>query len=196
MLRSPDDQLLALTHRVHNGGRAAQAFWKLVSITGMDAGNDIHVELLGARSRVLATISATNHAPAVVTVTDGAGRQVARSRRDKTALLKVKHPDELIVRDADDHVSAQLECEDDRPWQVRNDAGEDLGELLAGEPGPSLSPRWYTWMDPKWALSDATYSRGQHLGVRRVMQYHLALNGESPRSLVLTLLPLIAGLSY
>lgn len=195
-LRSSAGELLALTNRVHNGGRAAQTFWKLVSITGMDAGNDMHMELLGAQNRVLARISSTNDAPAVVTVLDETGRQVARSARAKTALLRVKHPDRLIVHDADDRICAQIECEDDSPWQLRSEAGEDLGELLAGEPGPSLAPRWYTWVDPQWALSDAAYSRGQHLGLRRVTQYRVALGNDSPQSPALTLLPLLAGLTY
>lgn len=195
-LRSSSDELLAVTRRVHNGGRARQAFWKLVSATGMDAGNDMFMELLGAHDRVLARISSTNDAPAVVTVTDEAGHEVARSVREKTLLLKVKHPDRLTVHDADDRVCAQIECEQDSPWQLKNDAGQDLGELLAGKPGPSLSPRWYTWVDPKWALSDATYSRSQHLGLRRVTQYHAALDADVPRSPALSLLPLIAGLIY
>lgn len=174
----------------------AKVWWKVVSASGMDAGNDIHCELIGAHDRVLARISSTNDAPAVVTILDEHGQQVARSAREKTLLLKVKDPDRLEVRDADDRVCAQIDCAAESPWQVRNEAGEDLGELLAGEPGPSLSPRWYTWIDPKWALSDATYSRGQHLGLRRVTQYHAALNGDSQRPLALTLLPLIAGLTY
>ena len=195
-LRSSADELLAVTRRVHSGGRVRQAFWKLVSAIGMDAGNDMHMELLGAHDRVLARISSTNDAPAVVTVTDEAGQQVARSIREKTLLLKVKHPDGLTVHDADDHICARIDCEKDSPWQLRNDAGADLGELLAGKPGPSLSPRWYTWVDPKWALSDATYSRSQHLGLRRVTQYHVAFDSDVTRSLALTLLPLIAGLTY
>jgi hypothetical protein len=62
----------------------------------------------------------------------------------------------LVVHDADDRVCAQIECEDDGPWQIRDDADMILGELVAGEPGPSLAPRWYIWVDPKWAMSDAT----------------------------------------
>jgi hypothetical protein len=194
-LRSSAGELLALTKRVHSGGRFAKAYWKLVSATGMDAGNDIHLELRGADDRVLANISSINDAPAVVTLTDDTGRLVARSTREKTLLLKVKHPDKLVVHDADERVCAQIETENDSPWQIRNEAEEILGELLAGEPGPSLSPRWYTWVDPKWAMSDATYARGQHLGIRRVTQYSAALESDS-LPLAVTLLPLITGLTY
>lgn len=195
-LRSPFGELLALTHRVHSGGKVAQMWWKLVSATGMDAGNDIHLELRGADSRVLATISSTNDAPAVVTVTDDSGRPVARSAREKTALLRTKHPDRLTVHDADDRLVAQIECEDDSPWQLQDEAGGIFGELLAGPPGPSRIPRWYTWIDPKWALSEASYHHGQHLGLRRVTQYSCALSSDAPPTLAHTLLPLIAGLSY
>jgi hypothetical protein len=51
-LRSSAGELLALTKRVHSGGRFAKTYWKLVSATGMDAGNDIHTELRGADDRV------------------------------------------------------------------------------------------------------------------------------------------------
>lgn len=195
-LSSAADELLAVTRRVHRGGRAAQALWRVVSATGMDAGNDIHLDLIGAQNCVLARISSTNDAPAVVTVIDDLGQQVARSVRQKTALLRVKRPDAMTVHDADDRVCALIGCEDDGPWKLQDEGGEDLGELLAGKPGPSLSPRWYTWVDPKWALSDATYSRSQHLGLRRVTQYHAAFAGDPPRPLALTLLPLLAGLTY
>lgn len=195
-LRTSAGDVLAVTRRVHSGGRMAQRVWKLVSATGMDAGNDIHAELLGADDRVLAKISSTNDAPAVVTVTDSAGRQIARSARPKTTLLRVKHPDKLTLHDADDHVCAEIDCEDESPWQVRDANGEPVGELLAGAPGPSLSPRWYTWVDPQWAMSEATYNRGQHLGIRRVTQYSAVFGDDSVRSLTLTLLPLLAGLTY
>ena len=114
-LRSSAGELLALTKRVHSGGRFAKTYWKLVSATGMDAGNDIHLELRGADDRVLANIISTNDAPAVVTVTDDTGRQVARSTREKTLLLKVKHPDKLVVHDADDRVCAQIEMRRRQP---------------------------------------------------------------------------------
>jgi hypothetical protein len=197
-LRSAAGDLLAVTARVHRGGRGARAFWKLLSLTGMHAGNDIHVELHGARERVLARISSTNAAPAIVTVLDDAGSLVAKSLRDKTLLLKVKHPDTFVVVDADDHVAASVDCEGDPPWQVLDGSGALVAELFAGEPGPTLSPQWSDWIDPKWGLSVATYAHGQHLGIARSQQYTaVAHGGPSERQCtVLALLPLIAGLSY
>lgn len=195
-LHSASGEMLAVTNRVHNGGRIARAYWKLVSATGMDAGNDIHLELLGAEGRVLARISSTNDAPAAVTIADDAGRLVARSVREKTALLRVKHPDGMTVSDAGEQPCARIDFEGDSPWPMRDGAGSIVGELLAGAPGPSLAPRWFTWIDPQWALSEATYNRGQHLGIRRVTQYSVAASTHSPPSLALSLVPLIAGLSY
>ena len=197
-LRSAAGDLLAVTARVHRGGRGARAFGKLLSLTGMDAGNDIHVELHGAGERVLARISSTNAAPATVTVLDDAGSLVAKSLRDKTLLLKVKHPDTVVVVDAEDRVAASVDCESDPPWQVLDGSGALVGELVAGEPGPTLSPQWSDWIDPKWGLSVATYAHGQHLGIAHSQQYTaVAHGGASDRqSTVLALLPLIAGLSY
>ena len=197
-LRSAAGDLLAVTARVHRGGRGARAFWKLLTVTGMDAGNDIRVELRGAHDRVLARISSTNAAPATVTVLDDAGSLVAKSLRDKTLLLKVKHPDTVVVVDAEDRVAASVDCESDPPWQVLDGSGALVGELVAGEPGPTLSPQWSDWIDPKWGLSVATYAHGQHLGIAHSQQYTaVAHGGASDRqSTVLALLPLIAGLTY
>ncbi|MFN8033086.1 MAG: hypothetical protein U0Q47_07275 [Mycobacterium sp.] len=197
-LRSAAGELLAVTARVHNGGRAAQVFRKALALTGMDAGNDIHAELRGARGRVLARISSTNAAPATVTVRDDAGSLVAKSLRDKTLLLKVKHPDRFVVFDAEDRVSASVDCEADLPWPVSDDAGALMGELLAGKPGPTLSPHWSDWIDPNWGLSVATYANAQHLGIARAQQYTAVAHGtpSSQQSAVMALLPLMAGLSY
>ena len=80
--------------------------------------------------------------PAIVTVLDDAGSLVAKSLRDKTLLLKVKHPDKFVVVDADDRVAASIDCESDPPWQVLDSSGALIGELVAGKPGPTLSPHW------------------------------------------------------
>lgn len=197
-LRAAAGDLLAVTARVHTGGRAARTFWKMVTLTGMDAGNDIHVELRGAHGRILARITSANDAPATVTVRDDQGALVAKSIREKTMLLKTKHPDGFTVVDADDHVAARVDCEAESPWPVVDGAGAPLAELFAGEPGPTLSPNWSDWIDPKWALSVATYANGQHLGIARAQQYTAVAHGEpsNRHAVVRALLPLIAGLSY
>src|SRR3954465_8526986 len=94
-LRSSSGDLLALTARVHRGGRAARGLRKVLAVTGMDAGNDVHAELRGAHGRVLWRISSLNAAPATVTVDDSGGQRIARSVRDKTLLLRVQHPDAI-----------------------------------------------------------------------------------------------------
>ncbi|VXB12494.1 hypothetical protein [Aeromicrobium sp. 9AM] len=200
-LRSSVGDLLALTARVHRGGRAAKAMRKVLAVTGMDAGNDVHAELRGAQGRVLARISSLNAAPATVTVDDSAGQRIARSVRDKTLLLRVQHPDAIAVHAANDEVVARLPCEDDGPWSVHDGAGTVVGELLAGTPGPSLAPHWILWMDSKTLLSSATYAASQHLGIRRVTQYtflpHMGPSGSRKTLPVeLVLLPLLAGLTY
>lgn len=197
-LRAASGELLAVTARVHNGGRLAQTYWKLVTLTGMEAGSDIHAELRGADGRVLARISAANDAPATVTVTDEAGAVIARSAREKTLLLRVKHPDSITVHGSDDDVVARIDTEDDGPWQVRDGSDVVIGELFAGRPGPSLAPHWSLWIEPRFALSVAAYNNSQHLGIRRVTQYTFnpAAGSPAPTSTALMLLPLIVGLTY
>ncbi len=197
-LRSAEGELLAVTARVHKGGRVAQGFRKLLSLTAMDSGNDIHVELRGAQGHVLARISSENAAPAIVTVFDETGSLVAKSIREKTLLLRVKHPDKFVVVDAEDQVVCSVDCENDPPWQVLDGAGVLIGELVSGKPGPTLSPDWADWINPTWGLSVAAYAQGQHLGIARSQQYTaVASDSHTDRhALVLALLPLIAGLGY
>jgi hypothetical protein len=180
-----DGSTLARTARVHNGGKAAQVFWKALSVTGLDANNDIHVELLGAEERPLARASST-YSNETVAVVDPAGQQVARSKRDKKT---------LVVCGSDDSALFEMVCDGDGPWPVRDSAGTVIGELLAGEPGPSLSPALWQWVDPQFALNTATYARTMHLGLRRVKQYSFAPSVH-PLPPALALLPLLCGLSY
>lgn len=197
-LRTAAGELLAITARVHKGGRGAQMFWKALTLTGMDAGNDIHAELRGAQGRVLARITTANDAPAIVTIHDEAGSLVAKSAREKTLLLKVKHPDSFAVLDADDHVDARVDCEAALPWQVLDGTGALTGELLTGKPGPTLSPQWSDWINPQWGLSVATYANAQHLGIARAQQYTAVAHGDlsARQSTVMALLPLLAAMSY
>lgn len=197
-LRAATGELLAVTARVHNGGRVAQAYWKLVTLTGMEAGSDIHVELRGADDRVLARITAANDAPATVTITDENGVRIAHSVREKTLLLRVKEPDAIAVHGSGDDVVARIDIDGDGPWTVHNGSGAALGELLAGAPGPSLAPHWSLWIEPRWALSVAAYNNSQQLGIRRVTQYTFnpAAGSPAPASVALALLPLITGLTY
>ena len=84
-LSAQDGSTLARTARVHSGGKPAQMFWKFITVTGLDANNDIHVELVGADSLPLARAS-SSYSKETVTVLDPAGLQVARSKRDKRTL--------------------------------------------------------------------------------------------------------------
>jgi hypothetical protein len=179
-----DGSQLARTERVHSGGKVAQLWWKVVTLTGMDVNNDIHVELIGAESIPLARAS-SSYTRETVTVSDPTGQPLGRTKRAKK-VVTVYGPDDVEL--------AEFTCDGDGPWPVRSPAGDILGEVLAGEPGPSLSPDLWQWVDPQWALNTATYNRAMHMGLRRVKQYSFAPAGRVPP--VLTLLPLLCGLSY
>jgi hypothetical protein len=185
-LYAQNGHLLARTVRVHSGGAAAQRFWKFLTLTGLDANNDIHVELRGADDRVLVRLSSIYDKPAIVTVANPDGAQLAKSTRDRSTFTLTGPAEQPL---------AVLTCDGDSPWPVRDSAGATVGEVLAGEPGPSLSPALWQWVDPQWALNTATYARTMHLGLRRVQRYSFAPAGAS-RSPMLTLLPLLCGLTY
>lgn len=154
----------------------------------MDAGNDIHVELRGACGAVLARISSINEKPAPVTVSDPDGRLIAKS---------VHHKDVLTVYGADDGITARIECRGGGPWPVNDARGALIGELVGGEPGPSVSPQLSELLvSPQTALNSAAYNNSQHLGLRRVTRYRFIPATERPAPMPVVLLPLLAGLTY
>lgn len=187
-MRSPTGDVLAHTVRVHRGGRIRRALWTLWNMANMHVGDDIHVELRGADGTVLAKVSSDNDTPAVVTVRDDGGAQVAKMVRDKTT---------VTVFGRDDRALATMDCDGDGPWQAVDADGRAVGELLAGKPDPSRKPGLAEWaLFTDVALDRAAHQKGQHLGIRRVVRYSYAPldNGAVPAALAL--LPLLAGLTY
>jgi hypothetical protein len=187
-VRSPAGHVLAQTFRVHRGGPIRRTLWTLWNMANMHVGDDIHVELRGADGVVLATVSSENDTPALVTVRDESGAQVAKMVRDKTT---------LTVSGRDDQPLAALNCADDGPWPVTDAGGRAVGELLAGAPDPSRRPGLIEWaLFTDLALDKTVHQQGQHLGVRRVPRYSYAplLAGAMPAALAL--LPLLAALIY
>jgi DNA-binding beta-propeller fold protein YncE len=73
----------------------------------MGAGDDIHVELVGAEGVVLARAT-TGNWPAVVTVTDTTGRQVVRSKRKKDTVTVYDREDQPIATLQRDGVGAAM----------------------------------------------------------------------------------------
>jgi len=184
-LLAQDGCELARSERVHNGGAVRQAFWQFITATGLDANNDIHVDVIGADDHRLARATAS-YMKEAVTVTDPDGRQIVSTKRDKKV---------VTVYGTGDAAIAEFNYDGDGPWPVRSPAGEVLGELLAGDPGPSLNaPLWQWLVDTQWALNTTTYRRAMHLGLRRVNRYAFAPAGRLDPALAL--LPLLCGLSY
>ena len=132
-VRTPGGDVLAQTARVHRGGPIRQALWKLWNMTNMHVGDDIHVELRGADGVVLAKATSDNDTPAIVTVYDPSGSQLARSVREKTTLTVFGHHDQPLP---------VMDCEGDGPWQVTDPDDHVTGELLPerARPVPQTRP--------------------------------------------------------
>ena len=96
-IKAQSGSLLAHTARYHRGRKFARAFWKFWNVIGMGAGDDIHVELVGAQGVQLGRAT-TGNWPAVVTVTDAAGRQVVRSKRKKDTVTVYDRDDQRAER--------------------------------------------------------------------------------------------------
>ncbi len=187
-LRTPNGAVLAETVRVHRGGKIRRALWTGWNMANMHIGDDIHVELRGADRVLLAKASSDNATPAVVTVHDADGAQVARSVRTKS---------EFSVFGVEDLPVGVLECEDEGPWPVTAPDGAVVGELLVGKRDPSRKPGLAEWaLFTDVALNARTHEKSQHLGLRRVVRYGYAPVEHAPVSTALALLPLLAGLTY
>jgi len=155
----------------------------------MHVGDDIHVELRGADDAVLAKASSDNDTPAVVRICDPSGAQIARSVRAKATFT--------VFGSDDDAPLVALDCDGDGPWQATDSDGNVVGELLAGRPDPSGKPGLVQWaLFTDVALNAAAHQKGKHLGLRRVVRYSYAPLTPGPVPLALSLLPLLASLTY
>lgn len=190
-MRSPSGQVLAQTFRVHRGGPIRRKLWTLWNMANMHVGDDIHVELRGADGVVLARVSSDNDTPAVVTVSDESGAQLAKLVRDKAILTLSGRDDQTLVTLDIDRDNG------DGPWPATDASERAVGELLAGTPDPSRKPGLAEWvLFTDLALNRTAHQQGQHLGIRKVVRYAYAplLPGAIPAPLAL--LPLLAGLIY
>jgi len=182
---------LIRTRRTHHGGLVKRALWKSVTLTGLDSGNDLYVDLLDSSDAVVARASSLNQKPPTVTVADPRNRPFGRLRRDGAQLV-------LESGDSPSTV-ASITADGDGPWPVTGPGGERYGELLAGDPGPSTSPSWLELLGVEPMSRSSDFARTMHLGIRRVLRYTL-LRSESdappPAPVIVALLPLLAGLSY
>ena len=99
--------------------------------------------------------------------------------------------------DRDDQPIAVLQRDGDGPWPLRTEAGDVLGEVLAGKPGPKSPALWEWAAWPDVALDSAAYNKNMHLGLRRVVQYSFTPAANAgPHAVALALLPLLCGLTY
>jgi hypothetical protein len=190
-LEDADGTVLAATRRTHRGGRLRRGMWQAVTLTGMDGGNDVHAELLGADEVVLARFSSVNADPPTVTVTDADGSALGRSRRD----VQGKR---LVLETAPDGPEvAALTTAGDGPWPVALADGTPVGALAPAVPGLSTSPDVLELLFPSLSSNQTDYARTMHLGIRRVQRYVLAReDGAATVAPLVALLPLLAGLSY
>jgi len=187
-VHGPDGAVLARTRRVHQGGGAKRALFSTVTLLGLDAGNDIHVELVGANDTVLLRASSINEAPATVTVTDPSGATLCRATNAGGT---------LTIADAGGQALATVPHDGDGPWPVLGPDGTPLGELVAGQPGPGTTQSVREMLAPIAPTDSSDVARTMHLGLRRVLSYTLVrAETETRLPLGVALAPLLAGLTY
>ncbi len=186
-IKAQSGSLLAHTARYHRGGKFAQAFWKFWNVIGMGAGDDIHVELVGAEGVQLGRAT-TGNWPAVVTVTDAAGQQVVRSKRKK---------DTFTVYDRDDQPIAVLQRDGDGPWPLRTEAGDVIGEVARGQAGAEVArPVGVGGVARRRArLRGIQQEHASRASARRAVLVH-ARRARWSHAVALALLPLLCGLTY
>jgi hypothetical protein len=188
-----DDQVVGRTQRVHSGGAAGQVFWKTVSFTGMDKGNDIVADVLDATGTAVVRL-ASRASKLRVDVSWPGGAPVGSVRRVKGEGLLLEQPEGQLVGRVPIAKDAKA------PWPLQDAAGATIGAVTL------------TWVRPVAAVSLLTavglpdvfepsraYKQTMHLGFAHSKEYGIALDqlpAAEPLRTLAVLLPVICGLAY
>jgi hypothetical protein len=188
-----DGEQIGRTNRVHSGGAAGRMFWKTVSFTGMDAGNDIIANVLDAAGTVAARL-VSRASKMRVDVTGPDGMPVGTVRRVKGEGLVLEQPDGQpagrvpITKDAK------------APWPLEDAGGTTIGvlTLTPAKRVAALSLLALAGLPDVFEPS-RNYKRTMHLGFAHSKDYGITLDelpaGEPLRTLSV-LLPVICGVAY
>lgn len=162
------------TRRVYTGGAVARTLWKVMTLTGTDAGGSHQAEVLDGDGRLVATIAAHNDSTECRTeLRDPTGEPLGIVHRPIDGGMELKTPDGTAL--------AQMTYRPGQPdpIEVHGAEGGRVAVLTRGDL-PGASPT-------------------AHLGFAGATAYTVELQGPAPdeplRSL-LALLPVIAAYSY
>jgi hypothetical protein len=188
-----DDQLVGQTRRVHSGGAAGQLFWKTVSFTGMDAGNDIIADVLDASGTAVARL-ASRSTKARVDVTAPGGVPLGTVRRVKGEGLILEQPDGQLVGRVPIAKDAKA------PWPLQDAAGTALGAvtLTPAKRVAALSLLAMAGLPDVFEPS-RNFKRTMHLGFAHSKEYGVVMDqlpAAEPLRTLAVLLPVICGLAY
>jgi hypothetical protein len=195
-LLDDDDEPVGEVRRVHSGGRFKRAMWKSVTLTGMDAGNDIRAAVHDAEGRVVAHLFSHNTRPEYLTeVSDADGTPIGQARRRDNEGFTLEDPDGTVLARLD------YTPQQEDPIYLRDAAGEPIA-ALARVPAKHVSPFSVTAMVldiPDMSAWESDVERTKHRGFAHASVYSVrmeALPAVEPLRTLTALSPVIGALSY
>jgi hypothetical protein len=193
-LLDADGQTVGRTEREYGGSALKRGLWRAVTVTGMDADNDIRARVLDAGGTEIAHLLSRNAKDLRVELTRPDGTPLAVVHRDR---------DQVFRYEADGRVVATLPVPDPKvtPWELLDADGRRLGvvDRVKAErvAGPSL-------LDYAIGLNTVTdnasdFQRTMHLGFAFSRTYSVTLAelpAAEPLRTLAVLTPVILGYAY
>ena len=194
-LADPEGREIGRTRRTHTGGLVGRTLWKTVTVTGMDAGNDIHADVFDAAGQVIVRLIGRGGKERRVEVAAADGAPVAVVRRDPNLGFTYEDPAGRVVG------RVPMGPGQDPPWEIR-DAGGGVVAALTREPAREV-PLEGLLSDllgvPSINESTRDFERTMHLGFARSRTYGVTIMvvpEDRLLHLLLVLTPVLAGYSY
>jgi hypothetical protein len=196
-LRTPDGEVVGRTERRYGGGVVGRTLWRTVTVTGMDADNDIRADVLDGDGQVVARLFSRNERQdRRVEVSDAGGRPIGVVHRRPGEGFVLEDPAGTAVGRIPIPEGAEA------PWELVDADGRRLG--LLGREAAQLA-RDASLLDFAVGINTITdnardFQRTMHLGFAFSRSYAIALAqplpADEPLRTLAVLTPVIAGYAY
>ncbi len=169
---------------------------RLVTVTGLDSGNDIHADVFDGEEKVLRVHSAwrTKAGTRTVALTDPQGALRGSSSNDAEAEV-------LTICDASDTPVASVAYGKDDPLEVLDTNGRRIARLTRQQMKLTAYSFWDdVVLDHGPNERAREFEATMHTGIRRTARYEIAIDPEAaiaePVRTLVSAIPLFAGFSH
>jgi hypothetical protein len=190
-----DDQPVGCTKREYGGGALKRGLWRAVTVTGMDADNDIRARVIDADGKEVVHLFSRNDQDLRVELARPDGTALGVARRDPEAGFRFE--------DAGGAVVATVPIADVKasPWELLDAEGGRLGLLDRVKAERVAGPSVLDYVVGLNTVTDnaSDFQRTMHLGFAFSNTYSVTLAElppDEPLRTFAVLAPVIAGYAY